>query len=155
MYLLSANPAACVIRASWLFGYGGEHFPSKMLHLMRSVPKLKIIDDQMGRPTFCEDLAKVSIKMLNKSGIYHFANQGQASWFGYAKWMHQFFIKSKTPISCKQIDPVNSLEYPTKAIRPKYSVLSTKKIEDELDFTIRNWMDCVKEYYSQAYGIDQ
>ena len=87
--LLDEHAHSCVIRTSWLFGMHGNNFVETMLHLMNEREELRIVYDQVGRPTYCQDLAEVAIELLDEEGIFHFANAFETSWFQFAKEIHR------------------------------------------------------------------
>lgn len=144
--LLAENPSSCILRTSWLFGFSGEHFVSKMLKIMREKEEIKIVDDQRGRPTFCEDLAESLLSLSDVSGIFHFANHGETSWFQFAKCIYEEAKALKVPLICKKLHPIPSKEYPLPAQRPLYSVLDTSKIERLLGLQPRPWQEAVRQY---------
>ncbi len=144
--LLEETPHACLIRTSWLFGLQGKNFVQTMLRLMCVKETLSIVSDQVGRPTFAKDLAFFAIKMLNQTGIYHFANSNETSWWAFAKEIHRAGLALGFPFTVKQIMPIPASEYPAPAKRPAYSVLSTGKIEKEFQFNPRTWQNALNEY---------
>jgi dTDP-4-dehydrorhamnose reductase len=127
--LLEVYPSACILRSSWVFGKGGKNFISSIFQKMQEAVLVKVISDQRGRPTFVEDLATTILELLNHSGIYHFANAGEASRFEIAQEIHEKALGLHIPLACREIVPVLSDTFPTPAKRPSYSVLDTKKIE--------------------------
>lgn len=144
--LLQECPQACIIRTSWLFGYPGKNFVETILKLIQERETLKVVADQFGRPTYCEDLAEAALSLLKYSGVYHFANANQTSWYHFAQEIHHAAKALGLPLSLKTLEPISTVQYPTPAKRPAYSVLSTKKIEDVLPFKIRPWQEALKEY---------
>ncbi|MFM6995381.1 MAG: dTDP-4-dehydrorhamnose reductase [Sediminibacterium sp.] len=147
---LEANEQTIVIRTSWVFSTHGNNFVKTMLRLMKEKESLNIVADQKGRPTYARDLAKATMQMVQLlnagmpiKGIFHYANQGETTWFDFAAK-----IKSIAGLSCT-LNPIDSAAFPTPAKRPKYSVLSTQKIESLLNAPIPNWDDalqaCIQE----------
>ncbi|MCK5460814.1 NAD(P)-dependent oxidoreductase [Candidatus Gracilibacteria bacterium] len=137
------------IRTSWLFGTSSKNFVSTILKLSKSNTTLKIIDDQIGRPTFAKDLAKAVIKHFIETpfpaGNYHLQNTGNPiSWAGFAT----YFLKQELGNSAPQIEKVSSsqwknLNFPKViANRPKNSVLKNTKLPESM----RNWKIAVDEY---------
>jgi len=133
----------CVIRASWLFGPGGENFISKILQKWKAgAGELKVVSDQRGRPTYSPDLAaavRLSVER-NLHGIYHFCNQGAVSWLELASEV--FEIIGTGP----ELIPVSAEAYGLPAKRPKNSALSTDKIERALSLRIRHHREALKDY---------
>ena len=145
--LLKAYPQACVIRTSWLFGREGNHFVQKITHLMNQHQNLRVVSDQKGRMTFCDDLAEAMLDLLNCSGIFHFANKGEVSWYDIANAILTYLKEKKTKIKCEQIEPISTKEYPTLATRPLFSVLATQKYEAKTQKIPRDWQACLKDYF--------
>lgn len=144
---LSANPGSIIIRTSWLYSSYGNNFVKKMLQLGEKNKFLKVVYDQVGTPTYAADLARTVfsiIRFCEKNpkrhifGIYHFSNEGVASWYDFARCI---FDISK--INCK-IYPVLSGEFITQAKRPHYSVLNKMKIKGTFDLEIPYWKDSLK-----------
>jgi dTDP-4-dehydrorhamnose reductase len=143
--LLEKNPNACIIRSSWLFGKGGKNFVSSIFQLLKEKETLRVITDQKGRPTFCPDLARVILSMLDQSGIFHFANLGARSRFEIAQDVLSTARALGIKMACTTLVPVLSAEFPTPAKRPAYSVLNTDKIENAT-CKPRTWEEVLKEY---------
>jgi dTDP-4-dehydrorhamnose reductase len=139
----------CILRLSWLLGYGENHFVAKILHKMKSEKELFVVDDQRGRMTSSEDAARVILQLLPYEGIFHFANAEEASWYEIASFIFQEVKKLKISIVCEKIHPIRSEEYPTAAKRPSYSVLDTTKVERLLNIAVRSWREVVREYLQE------
>ncbi len=131
-----------LLRTAWLYGRGGTNFVKTMLRLAGEGRDIKVVDDQYGCPTFAKDLAIWTMELLekNKSGIYHAVNNGSCNWYQFAKKIFEF---SEAVVNCS---PVSSEQFPTKAKRPKYSIMSNKKLQKTLNFTIREWSEALSEY---------
>lgn len=143
---MEANEHSIIIRTSWVFSTHGNNFVKTMLRLMKERESLNIVADQKGRPTYARDLAKATMQMVQLldagqsiKGIFHFANQGETTWFDFAAK-----IKAIAGLSCA-LNPIDSAAFPTPAKRPKYSVLSTQKIEALLTSPIPNWEDALQD----------
>ena len=108
-----------ILRTSWVFGKNGHNFVRTMIRLGKEKKEIRVVDDQIGSPTYTRDLARVICDMLptEKYGIYHVRNEGFVSWFQFAK-----MIMEKTGLPCRVL-PVPSSEYPTPARRPLNSRL--------------------------------
>lgn len=131
-----------IIRTAWLFGINGKNFVQTMLNLSKNQKEIRVVNDQVGSPTFSYDLA-ISIKELlnsDKYGIYHLTNKGECSWYEFAK---KIFELSKIDI---KVIPVSSEEYPRPAPRPHYSVLSNQKWINSGFTPMRNYEDALNEY---------
>lgn len=149
--LLSEYPQACVIRTSWLFGFPGKNFVGTMLKLMQERDQLRVVVDQVGRPTYCQDLARAAVDLIDAEGLFHFANAGQTSWHQLAVEIHRQARELNYPIKTESITPISTDEYPTPAKRPRYSTLSTDKIERYLNCPPRPWQEALREYLVQAH----
>lgn len=127
-----------IIRTSWLYASWGDNFYNKIKQLTAERDSLSVVDDQVGSPTLAGDLAKVIAEIiatgqLNKTGVYHYSNEGVCSWFEFAK-----AICEKSGNSC-EILPISSCDYPTKVARPNYSVLDKTKIKATFGIEIPHW----------------
>lgn len=138
-----------IIRISWLFGPGRDNFVRKILDLAETKNKLTVVNDQFGSPSYAPDIAKHTIELLEKdaTGIYHLANSGETSWHGLANTAVSLAGKE-----C-MVAPVPSSEYPTRAVRPAYSVLDLGKFIKTTGVTPRRWEDALKEYVVDILGM--
>lgn len=131
-----------IVRTSWLYSEFGNNFMKTMIKLAKERNELSIVSDQLGTPTYARNLANALLQIIasnNKDfGIYHFSNEGEISWYDFAK---EIFKQSKTSIKIKGIC---TSEYPTLAKRPFYSVLSNKKISKALGIETSDWKDSLK-----------
>jgi dTDP-4-dehydrorhamnose reductase len=135
--VLRNNPLTQIIRTSWLYSEFGNNFVKTMLRLMKERHSLNIVNDQKGSPTYAGDLANIIMKIVEtdhfQPGIFHFSNEGETTWFGFA-----LEIKKLTGISCN-ILPIPTSEFPTAAKRPAYSLLDCSKIKKEYNLIIPDW----------------
>jgi dTDP-4-dehydrorhamnose reductase len=138
---LEANPNSLVFRTSWLYSTYGNNFVKTMRRLGADKPSLNVIFDQVGTPTYARDLAKailesiVSGKAHTFAGLYHFSNEGAASWYDFAA-----AVMELSGLDCK-VNPINTFEYPTPAKRPHYSVLDKRKFKETFGASIPNWRE--------------
>lgn len=122
-----------IARTSWLYGHHGKNFVETMLSLADK-PELKVVDDQIGCPTWTVELANGILKLLSKPyGTYHVCGSGNTSWYGFAK---EIFNQSNIEVNLK---PCTTEEFPRPAKRPKYSVMENEKI-------CRNWQVALHDY---------
>ncbi len=133
-----------IIRTSWLYSAKGRNFFTTMRNLGQSKAEVNVVCDQIGTPTYAVDLASAIVqvtKYLDKrnTGIYHFSNEGVCSWYDFA-----FQIMEMNGYSCA-VNPIYSVDYPTKATRPAYSVLDKTKIKDVFNVKTRHWQRGVEE----------
>ena len=131
-----------IIRTAWLFGINGKNFVQTMLNLSKNQKEIRVVNDQIGSPTFSYDLAMSIKELLNsdKYGIYHLTNKGECSWYEFAK---KIFELSKIDVN---VIPVSSEEYPRPAQRPHYSVLSNQKWINSGFTPMRNYEDALNQY---------
>ena len=153
-----------IVRTSWLFGREGPSFVRTMMRLMHSRETIAVVDDQFGRPTFCDDLARASLALLPlvsspglspSPGIYHFANAGVTSWHGFAMEIHAALQAHDASLKCGEVRAISTAEYPTPARRPAYSVLSTDKITAALREAPRPWQAALKDFMKLSHQDEQ
>lgn len=119
-----------IVRTSWLFGSHGKNFVDTILSLSRQVPEVKVVNDQIGKPTYTLDLAQKTQEILSyEPGIYHITNDGICSWYEFASAIIPNAI------------PCSTAEFHRRAKRPKYSVLVNTKTQP-----LRHWKNAVAEY---------
>lgn len=123
-----------ICRTSWLYGHHGKNFVETMLSLANK-PELKVVDDQVGCPTWTVDLANAIVKIIENKpyGTYHTCGGGSTSWYGFAK---EIFEQSKLNVNIK---PCSTEEFPRPAKRPAYSIMNN-------DGLCRDWKKALKEY---------
>ena len=155
LVILNSSIDALVIRTSWLYSAYGNNFVKTILKLGHERDELGVIFDQVGTPTYASDLAKTCLDiLLDKSSenismngkIYHYSNEGVASWYDFAK-----AIMELGSIDCK-VRPIETKDYPTPAKRPHFSVLNKTKIKKDFNIEIPYWRDsldkCVEKLKS-------
>ena len=132
-----------VIRTAWLYSTFGNNFVKTMIRLGNERPELGVVADQIGTPTYARDLARIIMTVISKGiqpGIYHFTNEGVASWYDFTKAIHRL-----AGISTCHVRPLHTSEYPTAAQRPPYSVLDKTKIKQTYGIEIPYWEESLKE----------
>lgn len=140
--LLKACEKAMVVRTAWLYSPFGNNFVKTMRKLGAERQELNVIFDQVGTPTYAEDLAAALLVMMDqtidqdhdKAGIYHFSNEGVCSWYDFTLKIHQL-----SGITTCQVNPIETKDYPTKAARPHYSVLNKAKIKAAFGVKVPHW----------------
>ena len=139
---------ATIIRTSWVYSLYGNNFVDSILKLCKKNDKLNVVSDQIGSPTNANDLASAVISIINSkifsetvqlSGIFHYSNGGECSWYDFAKE-----IASISGIKCI-INPLSSKDYPQDAARPKQVLLNKRKIQDFFGLEIIFWKDSLRE----------
>ncbi|BFT31579.1 dTDP-4-dehydrorhamnose reductase [Alteromonas sp. D210916BOD_24] len=124
--LLEVLPhSSCIIRTAWVYSSHGNNFVKTMLRLMEEKPALSVIDDQVGSPTWAKGLAQACIAAATGkvSGIYHWTDEGVASWYDFALAIQELGVEKGLLSGEIPISPIPSSQYPTPAKRPHYSVL--------------------------------
>ncbi|CAL2094198.1 dTDP-4-dehydrorhamnose reductase [Tenacibaculum sp. 190524A02b] len=144
--VLKSNAEAIIIRTSWVYSSFGNNFVKTMLRLGKERERLNVIFDQVGSPTYARDLGKLCLDILDKeekinkqAKVYHYSNEGVASWYDFAKAIMDF-----SKLQCV-IYPIETKEYPTPAKRPNYSLLNKAKIKKDFNIEIPYWRDSLKE----------
>ena len=139
-----------IIRTAWVYSEYGNNFLKTMLRLGADRDELSIVGDQIGCPTYAQDIAKTIVSIIScldlkdsSLGTYHYCGDESCSWYDFAR---AIFLEAevqgiKTPSYVKSI---STADYPTLAIRPAYSVLDCSKIESCFDVTRSNWRDSIK-----------
>lgn len=132
-----------VIRTAWLYSTFGNNFVKTMIRLGNERSELGVVADQIGTPTYARDLARIIMTAISKGiqpGIYHFTNEGVASWYDFTKAIHRL-----AGITTCHVRPLHTSEYPTAAQRPPYSVLDKTKIKQTYGIEIPYWEESLKE----------
>ncbi len=141
--VMSNTNAYFIIRTSWLYSEYGSNFVKTILNLYHKKKELKIINDQIGTPTYAKDVAKILldiIKLKNTNfGVYNLSNEGVASWYDFA---NAIFELKDIKIDIK---PISTESYPALAKRPFYSVLDKGKIKNKLEVEIPYWRESLKK----------
>ena len=132
-----------ILRTAWLYGEG-KNFVKTMIGLSKKNKELKVVNDQVGCPTYAKDLAKAIKEIIDKKsekyGIYHVTNKGEVSWYEFAK---KIFEIKKIEI---KVNPCTSEEFPRPAPRPHYSVLNNQKWINAGFTPLRYYEEALKEY---------
>lgn len=169
-------PRSFIVRTSWLYSSFGSNFVKTMLRLCKERDSLPVVADQYGSPTYARDLAEALLKMIEYHmqewgqvqilgsgsgtdfagaktepdpklsqtpfpfGIYHYVNDGEVTWFEFAQK-----IRDQAGLSC-DLQPIPASDFPSKVIRPAYSVLSTKKIQRTFGVAVPEWDESLRDY---------
>ena len=137
-----------IIRTSWVYSQFGNNFMKTMLRLASERASLSVVSDQIGTPTNAVDLAECLVTIITEHsklntehyGIYNFSNEGQCSWFDFAK---KIFEINQVKID---VTPIPTTQFPTPAERPKYSVLDKTKIKTTFGIEIKPWEQSIEIY---------
>ena len=140
-----------IVRMSWVFGINGNNFIKTMLRLGKENGAVKVVDDQIGSPTYTFDLAKLLVDMIETEqyGAYHATNEGICSWYEFAKEIFQEANMKEVTVT-----PVSSEEFPVKAKRPKNSRMSKEKLVQNGFSLLPSWQDAVKRYIKELKKVE-
>lgn len=142
-----------ILRTAWLYSEFGKNFVKTMRHLTSTLPEIRVVADQMGTPTYAVDLARAIVAIiesgqLDKCGAYNYSNLGECSWYDFAVEI----ARQSGNNDCK-IAPCTTEEYPTKAVRPRYSVLDKSRFINTFGIAIPAWQqslaECIKHLNEQ------
>jgi dTDP-4-dehydrorhamnose reductase len=131
-----------VIRTSWLYSTFGNNFVKTMIRLGKERESINVIFDQVGTPTYAEDLAAAILRIIGQinsekkdfvAGIFHYSNEGVCSWYDFA-----CAIMKLNNLNCK-VYPIETKDYPTSAKRPEFGVLNKAKIKSAYEIEINHW----------------
>lgn len=133
-----------VLRSSWIYSDRRSNFLKTMLRLAETEDALTVVDDQIGTPTWAGWIADATASLLRRvlraeagdevAGLYHLAAGGQTSWYGFARAIFARFGYDDV-----EIEPVSSDQYPSKAARPPYSALASRRVQSTFDIDIPTW----------------
>ena len=133
-----------ILRTAWLYGWAGKNFVYTMIKAMNSNDSVKVVNDQVGTPTFAGTLAGVILKIIKNNipyGIYHCTDLGQISWYDFAVEIKNQATKLGLITKDCTVNSCTTEEYVTPAKRPKYSVLDKTKIQKALNFSLSDWKE--------------
>lgn len=145
-----------ILRTSWVYGMRGKNFLLTILRLLREKDELRIVDDQIGSPTWCRNISDATAHIVafslrnpghREAGLYHLTAAGQTSWCGFAREIAE--LAAKQGIGRKTVLPIESAEYPTPAHRPLYSVLATRRVTNAAP-SLPDWRDTLRLAFNTA-----
>ncbi|KAA9022071.1 dTDP-4-dehydrorhamnose reductase [Niallia endozanthoxylica] len=134
-----------IVRTAWVYGINGNNFVKTMLRLGKERGEVGVVADQVGSPTYTVDLARFLVELIesDKYGTYHATNSGICSWYEFAvEIFKQAGLEVKT-------NPLTTEQFPRPAARPKYSVLSKKKLEEQGFTPLRDWKESLSAYLEE------
>lgn len=139
----AALPDAVILRTAWVHGAHGHNFVRTMLRLAAERDELTVVDDQIGTPSWTGDIADALIALMDADarGVYHFTNEGVASWYDFAVAILDEARALGFPVKARRVRPIPTAAYPTPARRPAYSVLDKQKIRALLGRPIPHWRE--------------
>ncbi|MFC0470037.1 dTDP-4-dehydrorhamnose reductase [Halalkalibacter kiskunsagensis] len=143
--VLNTIPESYVVRTSWLYGHGGKNFVNTVLKFATSQKEVKVVSDQIGSPTYVNDLVDVLLQLITKPyGIYQIRNDGQCSWYDFAKAIYE-----KVGTDSNLVQPITTKEYGAVAPRPQFSILNLNKLEASNIKIPRRWDIALRSYLTK------
>ena len=149
---LEHNQESIILRTAWLYGQYGKNFVFTMLNLMKTREEIGVVSDQWGAPTWTKDLAEAIFTIIKKNipayGIYNASGEGKTSWYEFAKEIQDIAYQKRLLNNKIKINSLKTEEYPTKAIRPGYSLLDKSKLKNTFDFVFPDWKESLKSFFN-------
>lgn len=138
-------PRSFIVRTSWVFGINGTNFVKTMLRLGREKEEIRVVNDQIGSPTYTADLAPLlcDMALTERFGTYHATNEGYCSWYEFASEIMRI---RRLPA---KVIPVSTAEYPSAAARPFNSRLSKESLDEAGFARLPHWRDALQRYLSE------
>jgi dTDP-4-dehydrorhamnose reductase len=147
-----------ILRVSWLFGVNGNNFVKTILRLGRAREAIKVVDDQVGSPTYAGDLAGALCQMIERIqggfsgwGTYHYCNQGALTWYAFARKIFAF-ARPYEEFVVRDVVPILSIHYPTPVPRPPYSVLDCSSFDQTFGIARRSWEPALQDMLAALYA---
>ena len=152
--LANKEVKSIILRTSWVYSNYGNNFVKTMIRLGSEKEELGIVADQIGSPTYAKDLAEDTLRVLRNDNyqwsngdLFHYSNNGSCSWFEFAQ---NIFEYANIVI---QLNKLNTEDYPTKATRPKYSLLDKSKFQDTFNIHIRDWKTSLLDMLNHELAV--
>lgn len=138
-----ALPAATIIRTSWVYSSHGNNFVKTMLRLMTEKDQLGVVADQIGAPTWAAGLAQVCWQAAQQqpAGMYHWSDAGVASWYDFAIAVQSIALSKGLLKKYIPVLPIKTVDYPTPARRPTFSLLDSDKTKELLKLKSIHWRE--------------
>jgi dTDP-4-dehydrorhamnose reductase len=156
-------PRHLILRTAWVYSNDGHNFLKTMLRLGADRSELAVVHDQIGSPTWAQDIADAILRLVPRLlsqeerdiawGTYHLTNDGQASWFDFASEIFRIARMAGRP--SPSLNPIATAEYPTAARRPAYSVLDTSKFRRTFGFGLPHWQVSLAQCLALGLGADR
>ncbi len=160
---LAVQESGCnhlIIRTAWVFSEYGNNFLKTMLRLAEGRDSLSIVSDQIGCPTYAQDIAKAIVKILSgiesnnqNWGLYHYCGDQSTTWFGFADAIFEQAVAADLISSGPALTPISTAEFPTPAKRPAFSALDSGKIMNDWAVQSSDWMSAIKVVISKLKSI--
>jgi len=155
--LFAACPESAIIRTAWLYGKHGANFVYTMLRLMKEKEKIGVVADQKGSPTWAFDLSQAIVAILVSKaphyGIYHFTNEGETNWHEFALEIQRLGLEYGLLTKPCEVAALTTAQYPSKAHRPAYSVLSKEKIKKTFGVEVPEWRNSLRKYFEDTFAF--
>ena len=152
--LANQKVKSIILRTSWVYSSYGNNFVKTMIRLGGEKDELGVVSDQIGSPTYAKDLAEHTLSILSNDNykwsqgdVFHYSNNGSCSWFDFARTIFEL-----TKINI-QLNQLKTEDYPTKASRPKYSLLNKSKFENTFNIQIRDWRTSLIDMLKQELTV--
>lgn len=149
-----------IMRVAWLFGQHGSNFVKTMLRLGRQHAIVRVVDDQVGSPTYAGDLAEALLRVARKIqhdftawGTYHYCNQDAVTWHAFARKIFAL-ARNHESLAVGEVIPISTADYPTPAPRPRYSVLDCGRFDEVFNIPRRPWEEALKEMLTDLYDAE-
>jgi dTDP-4-dehydrorhamnose reductase len=154
----TGNPRHIILRTAWVYSAHGANFVKTMLRLGAERPALRVVDDQYGCPTSASDIARAVIAMTERrlsdslapTGTYHFVNDGEATWCGFARAI--FAAAERRGYKAPQVEAIPTSEFPTAARRPANSRLCTAKLRHDFEIAPQAWSAALEETLDSLFS---
>lgn len=152
----AVGAAHYILRTSWVYASEGTNFMNTILRLAHERPELRIVDDQIGAPTWARAVAEMTEKILtagtdSQHGLYHFTAKGAVTWYGFARAILDK-VQTISGVVPPKLTPITTADYPLPARRPANSRLDTTRFNAAFDITPTPWQDllelCLQEKFS-------
>lgn len=155
--VLQSHSAPIILRAAWIHGARGHNFVKTILRLAAEREELRVVDDQIGTPTWTRDICHAIESLIQNrcDGVFHFTNEGVASWYDFAVAIVEEAGVLDFPIKVQHILPIATSEYQTPAQRPAYTVLSKRKIRRVLGAPIPHWRQGLRGMLKELHACEQ
>jgi len=148
-----------IFRVSWVYGSRGTNFYRTMLKLGRDREEIRVVDDQVGAPTWSRHIADATSIILSqaditeKKGVYHLSAQGMVSWYGFAERIFSTVSQAQSqPLKVRRLVAISSKEYPSKVLRPAYSVMDNTLLKDTFGVSIPSWDNGLQRVFENDFS---
>ncbi|HOX50202.1 MAG TPA: dTDP-4-dehydrorhamnose reductase [Fibrobacteria bacterium] len=139
-----------IFRLEWVWGTRGSNFVKTMLKLARERKEIKVVDDQVGAPTWSRHIAEATSSAVarweSQNGIYHLANSGETSWYGFAKAIFEEDPRKSEQI-LESLQAIPSSAYPAKAVRPMNSRMDLSKLDRDFGIRLPDWRSALRDSF--------